>query len=247
MRISFPVLLATSMILFGCQVTVAPPVATPVPAAGGKGTTPTPTTPVSTINFGNDSGPYPFDGECDDPRFQGNGVAADSILNSANQFRDASDCRAMFNSGRATLRAGGGNGFPVIATPSINFGNDSGPYPFDGECDDPRFQGNGVAADSILNSANQFRDASDCRAMFNSGRATLRPGGGSGFPMATAVPPMSSINFGNDSGSFPFDGECDDPRFFGPGMAANASLTSANNFRDATDCRNLFNAGRVQI
>jgi len=206
--------------------------------------------PAPSINFGNDNGPFPFDGECDDPRFVGSNVAADSNIDSANMFRDATDCRNAFNSRSATLRAGGGNGFPrggggSTGGGSINFGNDNGPFPFDGECDDPRFAGNGVAADSNIDSANMFRDATDCRNAFNMRGAILRAGGGNGFPRGGGGGGGGGINFGDDSGGFPFDGECDDPRFSGPGMAASASLTSSNNFRDASDCRSLFNAGRV--
>ncbi|WP_185803811.1 hypothetical protein [Pontivivens nitratireducens] len=64
-------------------------------------------------------------------------------------------------------------------------------------------------------------------------------------PMAVPVPAATGINFGNDSGSYPFDGECDDPRFRGAGMAVAASLSSSNRFRDASDCQTLFNAGLI--
>jgi len=64
-------------------------------------------------------------------------------------------------------------------------------------------------------------------------------------PMVVPVPAATGINFGNDSGSYPFDGECDDPRFRGAGMAVAASLSSSNRFRDASDCQTLFNAGLI--
>jgi len=64
-------------------------------------------------------------------------------------------------------------------------------------------------------------------------------------PMAVPVPAATGVNFGNDSGSYPFDGECDDPRFRGAGMAVAASLSSSNRFRDASDCQTLFNAGLI--
>lgn len=64
-------------------------------------------------------------------------------------------------------------------------------------------------------------------------------------PMAVPAPAATGINFGDDSGSYPLDGECDDPRFRGAGMAVAASLSSSNRFRDASDCQTLFNAGLI--
>ena len=49
--------------------------------------------------------------------------------------------------------------------------------------------------------------------------------------------------FGDDSGTWANDGECDDPRFQGESMAA--TLLESDRGRDATDCRNLYNAGRI--
>ena len=162
-------------------------------------------------------------------------------LTNANIMRDATDCRNMFNAGQITFLNPNGivNTVSAPVRPSVNFGNDSSSWAFDGECDDPRFQGRGMAAAGSLTTSNQFRDATDCRNLFNSGAVVIRTGGFSPTPSAP------SISFGNDSSTWAFDGECDDPRFSGPGMAASGSLTSANIQRDATDCRNLFNAGRV--
>ena len=55
-----------------------------------------------------------------------------------------------------------------------NFGDDSSTWSQDGECDDPRFQGTGMA--STLLDEDRFSDATDCRDLFNLGRITLRPG-----------------------------------------------------------------------
>ena len=55
-----------------------------------------------------------------------------------------------------------------------NFGDDSSQWAQDGECDDPRFQGNGMAATPV--DGDRLRDATDCRDLFNLGRITLRPG-----------------------------------------------------------------------
>ena len=55
---------------------------------------------------------------------------------------------------------------------------------------------------------------------------------------------LTAGNFGNDSGRFANDGECDDIRFVGD--RGGAASTSDNYIgRDATDCRNLLNAGRI--
>ena len=56
---------------------------------------------------------------------------------------------------------------------------------------------------------------------------------------------IAGIDFGDDSSVWNNDGECDDPRFVGPGMG----LTSVDEYiqRDATDCRELSEAGRVSL
>ena len=51
----------------------------------------------------------------------------------------------------------------------------------------------------------------------------------------TATAQGSDINYGADDGNYANDGECDDPRFIGPGTTADVDWTSAG--RDATDCR----------
>jgi len=51
-----------------------------------------------------------------------------------------------------------------------------------------------------------------------------------------------SINFGDDSSQWSNDGECDDPRFEGPGMTTTPLLDS-DILSDATDCRTAFEAG----
>ena len=52
-------------------------------------------------------------------------------------------------------------------------------------------------------------------------------------------------NFGDDSSQWSQDGECDDPRFQGTGMAS--TLIDADRFSDATDCRDLYNLGRITL
>ena len=54
-------------------------------------------------DFGDDSGPYPHDGECEDPRFEGNWVSP--LANDEGLKRDASDCRTLVSQGLIRWRA----------------------------------------------------------------------------------------------------------------------------------------------
>ncbi len=53
------------------------------------------------------------------------------------------------------------------------------------------------------------------------------------------------VEFGDDSGEWAKDGECDDPRFEGEGSAN--TLVGADLYRDATDCQTLLGEGRVRF
>ena len=53
-------------------------------------------------NFGDDSSDWAENGECDDPRFQGSGMA-DTVIDS-DRLSDATDCQALFNLGEVNLR-----------------------------------------------------------------------------------------------------------------------------------------------
>ena len=67
--------------------------------------------------------------------------------------------------------------------------------------------------------------------------------------MALPAPLMAqevSINFGDDSGRFSKDGECDDMRFDGPGMTSTL-LIDSDVFHDATDCRAAYTQGRLEL
>lgn len=127
---------------------------------------------------------------------------------------------------------------PVDTRPNasevVDFGDDAGEFARDGECDDPRFEGPGVwAFDS-----HRGHDATDCRELFESGRISLRNADDAD---ASGTP---AIDFGDDTGDWAQDGECDDPRFTGPG----ASMGSPSHLRrDATDCREQHAAGRVDF
>jgi hypothetical protein len=192
----------------------------------GSGTQPQPSL---ALDFGTDTSPWSNDGECDDPRFFGEGMAAqpqDSDL-----FADATDCRTLFEAGLISLADG--TGMEQMPT-DVDFGADTGQWTFDGECDDPRFEGQGMA--SVLLDEDRFADATDCRALYEAGSIRLVGEGVQDIP-------DGEIDFGSDSGAWTNDGECDDPRFAGEGMAA--VLVDADRFADATDCRQLFEAGMI--
>ena len=115
------------------------------------------------VDFGDDSGAYAWDGECDDPRFEGAGVGW--ILMLDDRGRDATDCRRLYESGRVRL-----SGVDLVAG-RVVFGDDGGLWARDGECDDPRFEGSG--ADNVLLLEDRGRDATDCRQLYESGRVRL--------------------------------------------------------------------------
>ena len=58
-------------------------------------------------------------------------------------------------------------------------------------------------------------------------------------------PADSAIDFGDDTSEWSHDAECDDPRFEGPGMGW--LLMNEDRGRDATDCRQLFESGRIRL
>jgi len=123
------------------------------------------------IEFGDDESSWAEDGECDDPRFEGEGVA--STLLEEDSFHDATDCRDLFNVGQVRLRDEYASDSPSSAdfSASGEWGDDSSEWANDGECDDPRFQGEGAA--ETLVDEDVYRDATDCRTLFDQGRITL--------------------------------------------------------------------------
>ncbi|RDE09604.1 hypothetical protein [Pelagibacterium lacus] len=173
------------------------------------------------IDFGDDSGLWANDGECDDPRF-GGGLAS-------HEGADASDCRAAYEAGEVTYS--GDAGSAATAPGDIDFGDDSGTWANDGECDDPRFGG-------ALQS-HEFADASDCRAAYEAGEVTYSGGGSGSYPIV-----IDGIDFGDDSGSWSNDGECDDPRFVGTGVGV---ALDDHEMADATDCSTAYQNGTVEL
>ncbi|MCY3877507.1 MAG: ankyrin repeat domain-containing protein [Rhodobacteraceae bacterium] len=174
--------------------------------------------------FGDDSGHYANDGECDDPRFEGTvGMAESPDIESLG--RDRSDCMyAVLEKSIAWIKTD-------VPGTGIMFGGNGSNYAYNGECDDPRFTGIGVSGTAGWKDVE--KDAVDCWRAVKEARATLK---------VTATPEVT-IWFGDDNSILAFDGECDDPRFEGDGMAK--SLYRQLVGHDATDCTSAFLSGRI--
>ena len=117
-------------------------------------------TPAHAVDFGDDSSRWSNDAECDDPRFTGMGMTATPLLEE-DAFHDATDCRTEFEAGLIRLRG------PDDSRLGVEFGDDTSQWANDGECDDPRFQGEGMA-DQLLEE-DQMHDATDCEALYTCG------------------------------------------------------------------------------
>lgn len=63
---------------------------------------------------------------------------------------------------------------------------------------------------------------------------------------APAPTDAAEIDFGDDTGDWANDGECDDSRFEGSGMT-NTILLDEDIGHDATDCRTAFEQGDLQL
>lgn len=184
---------------------------------------------TSAINFGDDASTWANDQECDDPRFVGEGMAP--TLVDTDRLHDASDCRALFLAGsifsvaRVTGPRDGG----------IDFGDDSSTWANNDQCDDPRFQGRGMA--EILIDSDQAHDASDCSALFLSGSISLS--------RDSTANNNNGVDFGDNASTWAFDGQCDDPRFAGRDMSA--LLLDTDMFHDADDCSALFEQDSIRL
>ena len=75
-------------------------------------------------------------------------------------------------------------------------------------------------------------------------------GGGDRTPLTEAEladrQSVYNVDFGDDSSDWSNDGECDDPRFKGPGMPS-TPLLEEDTKADATDCRDAYRAGRLAL
>ena len=215
------------------------------------------------VEFGTDTSQWSNDGECDDPRFAGPGMATTTLLE-ADVMGDSTDCRAAFDAGTITLLGGTTVPDPTkpvpttpdpttpdpttpdtpttpdapVSTATINFGDDSGDWPKDGECDDRRFYGGAMA--SNLGWEFVGRDATDCKAALGAGTVALWVDA-----QATAATQCSAIDFGDDTGPFPNDSECDDIRFEGRGTASVMNLENLG--KDAADCSAQCSFGIVAL
>ena len=117
------------------------------------------------VDYGDDTGRYANDGECDDPRFEGAGAASWPQID--DRGHDATDCRRLHEAGQVQL-----SGIDLV-NGRIDFGADRGPWTGDGECDDPRFEGAGMARTLLV--TDRQRDATDCGRLYGQGR--IRPSG----------------------------------------------------------------------
>ena len=66
-----------------------------------------------------------------------------------------------------------------------------------------------------------------------------------GGVLAAAAQDAGTVDFGDDTSVWARDGQCDDPRFIGEGVAK--TQLDSDTHRDATDCRALSNLGLIQL
>jgi len=192
------------------------------------------------VDFGDDSSMWANDGECDDPRFEGPGMTSTTLLDSDIRA-DATDCRTAFEAGELWLKGDGPATAPttgLVTHEGIDFGDDSSGWANDGECDDPRFRGPGMSA-TRAHFGNIGADATDCLAAFQAGDVAMRH-------EVAGPTTYDGIDFGDDSGDWSNDGECDDPRFRGPGMTE-TRLLDADIRADASDCLGAYLNGTIWL
>ena len=221
----------------------ADPVAEADPAAATDTRADPGLTMGSGIDFGDDLGEWANDGECDDPRFVGAGMTLTPLLDE-DRLHDASDCLGAFQTGEIALADG--NPLRVLG---VDFGDNSSPWAYDGECDDPRFQGAGMVHAMPVDS-DLYRDAADCSSLYVDGFVALvdtwdEPAY-EAAPEPVAVVSLDGIDFGDDRSQWAHDGECDDLRFDGVGMTPTI-LLEVDTYHDASDCSQQYAMGRVVL
>ena len=201
---------------------------------------PSPPPPGPAIDFGDDSGRYAHDDSCDDNRFTGDPPWYYHWEGGSFNMTDATDCRTLLGEGLIRLRAPRSppSGERRI---SINFGDDSGEWAHDGACDDNRFVGDSPWYYHWESGRHNMTDATDCLTLFQAGRITLRSRRGLSLQSTT------TFDFGDDSGEWAHDGACDDNRFIGPSEHYFHWGDGEYNMRDASDCRNLLDAGLIEL
>ena len=120
---------------------------------------------ADTPDFGDDASDWSKDNECDDPRFEGPGMTKTKLLDQ-DIGHDASDCSAAWDGGRLQLIGDWEGDTP-------DFGDDASDWANDTECDDPRFDGEGMTGTDLLQEDIRH-DATDCAAAWNAGTIKLR-------------------------------------------------------------------------
>lgn len=193
---------------------------------------------AQSIDFGDDASQWSNDGECDDKRFQGPGMTSTPLLDE-DIMHDATDCRTAYEAGNLTLAKSGGVAAPAGASSGgVYYGDDSSDWANNNECDDRRFIGSTMT--TILNNEDVGRDATDCKAGVNSGALKVWS-----LADSMAATQCAAIDFGNDSGEFANDDECDDARFEGLGMASSVGQDHIGT--DASDCSRFCASGIVSL
>ncbi len=174
---------------------------------------------IDGIDFGDDASRWARDGECDDPRFEGPGMTATTLLD-ADIGHDATDCSTAYRAGRLGLRGGvPGDGAP-------DHDSDDLAEPLDDE--DYGIPGPGLwAPGDHINQVGSIGTGPDVSV-----------------PADGLI--IDGINFGDDASRWARDNECDDPRFEGPGMTT-TPLLDADIAHDATDCAAAYRAGNLRL
>jgi hypothetical protein len=207
---------------------------------GGSASTATPVN-IADIDFGDDTSEWAKDEECDDPRFSGPGAASEML--DADILKDATDCKAAYAAGTVTFDPDGTAATTANAAPTeFDYGSDTSKWANDGECDDPRFVGEGTNKKLLYDDL--MADATDCKTLEADGKVQIRqvyqPSYAAGAPYDS-----SAIEFGDNSSSYANDDQCDDPRFEGPGAAI--TLLDSDLNHDADDCKAAFEAGTIVL
>lgn len=192
---------------------------------------------ISQVDFGTDESSYANDGECDDNRFYGAAMAGPPV-SGEHVGKDASDCRAGMEAGNLTFE--GHMRFTGVYD-GVEFGDNSSEYAFDRECDDGRFAGVGVTSTPILDE-DARADADDCYRAYKAGEIVFVSEDGARAQGFTGE--HDGIDFGDNSSTWAFDAECDDPRFAGEGMTT-TELLESDLGRDADDCYTAYVAGKI--
>ncbi|WP_192036240.1 hypothetical protein [Halomonas sp. YLGW01] len=128
------------------------------------------------------------------------------------------------------------SGGMVSSVNDIEWGDNTSQWANDGECDDPRFTGPGVH--SLNLDEDRYHDAADCRRLYEQGQITRASGG-------EMVSSANDIQWGDNTSQWANDGECDDPRFAGPGV--NGNNLAEDRYHDAADCQRLYEQGQIYL